>query len=65
MKQVVYPDLSDIYAHKAVARRERAARSFGEKIAMMEALRERLAPFKKLREERRAQRRAAASRPQD
>jgi hypothetical protein len=29
-------------------------RSFGEKIAMMESLRERLAPFKRAREQRRA-----------
>ena len=66
MKQTDYPDLSDIYARKAEARRERARRSFGEKIAMMEALRERVAPLRKLREARReAQQRAAASRSQD
>jgi hypothetical protein len=35
-------------------RRDNSRRSFGEKIAMMEALRERLAPFKRLREQRRA-----------
>ena len=57
MKQPVYPDLSDIYARKVEARRERARLSFGEKIARMEALRDRLAPFKKLREEWRAARR--------
>ena len=47
-----YPDISDILARKAEARRERSRRSFGEKIAMIEALRERLAPFKRAREKR-------------
>ena len=59
MSEKVYPDLSDIYARKAEARRASAGLSFGEKIALMEALRERMAPFKKLREERRAQQRRA------
>jgi hypothetical protein len=49
-----YPDISDILKRKAEGRREIARRSFGEKIAMMEALRERLAPFKRAREQRRA-----------
>jgi len=44
---------------KAERRRDIARRSFGEKIAMMEALRERLAPFKRLREQRLAAKRAA------
>ena len=65
MSQKIYPDPSDIYARKAAARRERAKRSFGEKIALMEALRERLAPFKKLREMRREERRRAESRAKD
>jgi hypothetical protein len=47
-----YPDISDILARKAEARRERSRRSFGEKIAIIEALRERLAPFKHAREQR-------------
>ena len=47
-----YPDISDILARKAHGRREIARRSFGEKIAMMEGLREQLAPFKKARERR-------------
>jgi hypothetical protein len=47
-----YPDISDILARKSEARRERSRRSFGEKIAMVEALRERLAPFKRARERR-------------
>ena len=66
MKQTIYPDLSEIYARKEAASRERARRSFGEKIAMMEALRERVAPLRKLREARReAQQRAAARRSRD
>jgi len=40
----IFPDISDILARKAEGRREIARRSFGEKIAMMEALRERLEP---------------------
>jgi hypothetical protein len=49
-----YPDVSDILARKAEARKERAKLPFAEKIAIMERLRERAAPFKKAREERRA-----------
>ncbi len=52
-----YPDISDILARKAEGRREAARRSFGEKIAMMEALRERLAPLKQARDERRGRKR--------
>lgn len=51
-----YPDVSDIYRLKAEARRQRARLSFGEKILRMEALRERLAPMKRAREQRRAAR---------
>jgi len=54
-----YPDISDILQRKAEGRREIARRTFGEKIAMMEALRERVAPFKRAREQRRAARLAA------
>ncbi len=56
--ETVYPDNSDIWKAKADRRREISRRSFGEKIAMMEALRERLAPFKRAREERQAARKA-------
>jgi hypothetical protein len=45
-----YPDVSDILARKDAGRREIARRSFGEKIAMVEQLRERLAPLKRARE---------------
>jgi hypothetical protein len=50
--RTVYPDTSDILARKAEGRREISRRSFGEKIAMVEALRERLAPLKQARERR-------------
>jgi hypothetical protein len=56
MKQgttTIYPDVADILARKAEGRREIAVRSFGEKIAMVERLRERLASFKRARERRR------------
>jgi hypothetical protein len=52
-KPIAYPDTSDILARKGEGRRELAGRSFGEKIAMMEKLRERLAPLKRAREQRR------------
>jgi hypothetical protein len=51
-----FPDISDILARKAEGRRKIARRTLGEKIAMMEALRERLEPFKRLREARQAKR---------
>jgi hypothetical protein len=57
--ETIYPDISDILKAKAERRREISRRSFGEKIAMMEALRERVAPFKRLREQRLAAKRAA------
>jgi hypothetical protein len=56
-KKPIYPDISDILALKAERRREAAKRSFGEKIAWVEWMREELAPFKRLREERQAARR--------
>jgi hypothetical protein len=49
-----YPDVSDILARKLEGRRSIAARSFAEKILLIEAMRERLAPFKRAREARRA-----------
>jgi hypothetical protein len=54
-----YPDISDILRRKAEARKENAALPFGEKIARLEALRERLAPFNRARKEREAARRKA------
>jgi hypothetical protein len=49
-----YPDVSDILARKLEGRRSIAARSFAEKISLIEAMRERLAPLKRAREARRA-----------
>jgi hypothetical protein len=48
----IYPDISDILARKAEGRRDAARRTFGEKIAWAEEMRERLAPLKRAREER-------------
>ncbi|MBY0138865.1 hypothetical protein H0176_01065 [Methylorubrum populi] len=47
-----YPDRSDIIARKAEGRRELATLTFGEKIARMEALRDRLAPIRHARDAR-------------
>ena len=49
-RQRAYPDISDLLQRKAEGRKEIAARSFGEKIAMVEAMRERLEPLKRMRE---------------
>jgi hypothetical protein len=59
MSQTIYPDVTDILARKKEGRREISRRSLGEKIAMVEAMRERLAPLKRIREERRANRKSA------
>jgi hypothetical protein len=45
-----YPDISDILAHKAAGRRQRAALSFLEKLAILDALRERVKPIIQARE---------------
>ena len=47
-----YPDISDIIARKAEGRRDIAHRTFDEKIAMVEQMRERLEPFKRARKQR-------------
>jgi len=49
-KKMTYPDRTDLHARKQQRRRELAARTLGEKIAAMEALRERLAPLKLARD---------------
>jgi len=48
-----YPNVSDILARKAQARREIARRPYSEKIDMVERMRERIAPLKRTREARR------------
>ncbi|MDZ7926367.1 MAG: hypothetical protein U5L46_04350 [Agrobacterium sp.] len=44
--------LNDILARKAEARLERATLSFAEKIRIVEKMRERLAPFKAVRDKK-------------
>jgi hypothetical protein len=44
-----YPDISDILKRKAEGRQRLSKRSFAEKVADIEALRERLAPIKQRR----------------
>jgi hypothetical protein len=56
---MIYPDISDIFARKEEQRRVVRRRSFGEKIAMLDRMRERLAPLKRMREERQAKKRGA------
>jgi hypothetical protein len=51
-----YPDISDILARKADARREAAARTFVEKIGRIELLRDRLQAFAAARNARKAAR---------
>jgi len=48
-----YPDVSDILAHKAAGRRQRAALTFAEKLAILDALKERMEPIVRAREFRR------------
>jgi hypothetical protein len=51
-----YPDISDILARKAAGRRQRAAFSSAEKLDILDAMRERVAPIGEARERRKAQR---------
>jgi len=60
-EQTIYPDISDILARKTAGRRRLSRLSFGQKIALVEALRERLAPFKRARERRIAAKSLASS----
>lgn len=48
-----YPDVSDILARKADGRRQAAARSFADKIEILEAMRARVEPIRKARRARR------------
>jgi hypothetical protein len=54
MKLISYPDVSDILTRKVAGRNELSKLTFGEKIARMEALRDRLQPFRQARLERKA-----------
>jgi hypothetical protein len=49
-----YPDNSEILARKAEGRRENARATFAEKIAILERMKERVAPIVTAREARRA-----------
>ena len=53
--QSYYPDISDILQRKAEGRREIVARSFEQKLQMLEAMRDRVAPLREARERRRAE----------
>jgi hypothetical protein len=49
-----YPDISDILTQKASGRRQRAALSFTEKLAALDALKERVEPIVRARKAREA-----------
>jgi hypothetical protein len=53
--QTHYPDISDILQRKAEGRREIAARSFEQKLQMLEVMRDRVAPMREARERREAE----------
>jgi len=50
--RTAYPDISDILARKAEGRKKRAALSFAEKLALLDALRARVQPIIRAREMR-------------
>jgi hypothetical protein len=50
--KMLHPDISDILARKAEGRHDLSRLSFGQKIALVEALRDRLVPLKRARERR-------------
>jgi hypothetical protein len=49
-----YPDISDILRRKALGRKHLKNLSFGEKLDILEAMRERVEPIRKARETRKA-----------
>jgi len=55
-RETQYPDISDILAQKASGRRHRAALSFAEKLDILDALKQRIAPLVEARKIRRASR---------
>ena len=54
-----YPDISDILARKARGRKQLAALSFGEKLDILDSMRERVAPIRRSREIRKRRRRVS------
>ena len=65
MRMPVYPDISDILARKAEGRRELAARSFGEKLEILEAMRARVEPIRRARAARKGSTEALTVRGQN
>ena len=55
-RRTQYPDNSEILARKAKGRKELARASFAQKLAVLELLKERVAPVVRGREARRASR---------
>ena len=51
--RIEYPNVSDIHARKAEGRLQSAAMTFGQKLAILDAMRERVAPIVQSREARR------------
>jgi hypothetical protein len=49
-----FPDITDILARKARGRQERARLSFGEKLDILDRMRERVAPIVRARQMRRS-----------
>jgi hypothetical protein len=58
-----YPDISDILARKAEGRRQLAALSFVEKLAILDEMRARVEPIRRAREIRRRQERQVSLEP--
>ncbi|MCC8978552.1 hypothetical protein [Bradyrhizobium acaciae] len=56
LNQSTYPDISDILRRKAEGQRDIIALSFGEKIEMLEIMRDRISPLRDARENRIADR---------
>jgi hypothetical protein len=54
-----YPDISDILAQKMVGQRKRGQISFAEKLDILDALRERVAPIAQARAGRKTRRSSA------
>lgn len=48
-----FPDISEILARKASGRRQQAALSFAEKLAILDSLKERVEPLVQARKKRR------------
>lgn len=58
-----FPDISPILAQKAEGRRQQAALSFAQKLAIMDEMKERVAPIVRARELRKRQHRQIVASP--